>query len=331
MKTYRTNTTDAPANPCGPSISKRVFLIGLAAINALFIGACSDGDDSSGSAVISGEFLALSYNVAGLPAALSGSNPEANTPLISPLLNGYELVLAQEDWETPDPNPLAPLRVYHELLAAQAMHPYQSEPAPLPAGSDPERPSAQVSDGLNRFSQFPFGDIVRQRWVGCDNSAADCLALKGFSVARTELAPGICVDVYNVHGEAGSTPGDLVLKVDNTRDLVAFMDVFSAGRAIIIGGDFNMRLRRTADAGNLAFLTQQTGLSNACEALGIADEEAIDKFFFRSNDAVTLTPASCRFEIELFVTSDGGPLSDHDPLAVGFTWSGTPADNTACL
>ena len=230
-------TTHLTALPQPPGIASRLPVIqtrrgaGLVVALSCLIGACSNGGDGNGSSTLSGEFLALSYNVAGLPDALSQSNPETNTPLISPLLNDYDLVLVQEDWETPDPNTIEPLRVYHELLEAQALHPYQSEPAPLPVGSNPERPSALVSDGLNRFSQFPFGALVRQQWNGCDNNSGDCLALKGFSVARTELAPDICVDVYNVHGEAGNNEGDQAHKDANTRDLVEFIDVFSAGRA----------------------------------------------------------------------------------------------------
>lgn len=309
----------------------RVGIAGLVIVLAALVTGCSDSTESSTGAVLSGEFLALSYNVAGLPDSLSGSNPETNMPLIAPLLNGYDLVLTQEDWQTPEPNTLAPLRVYHEILAAGALHPYRSEPAPLPLGNDPSRPSALMSDGLNRFSQFPFGVILHQAWAGCDNSSADCLAFKGFSVARTELAPGVCVDVYNLHGEAGNTEGDLVLKAQNTRDLVSFINAYSVGRAIILGGDFNMRLRRSADAQNLDVLTTTTGVTNACAALGIVDEEAIDKFFFRSNASVTLSPTSCRFELETFVDGSGEPLSDHDALAVGFTWSGNPDETGSCL
>ena len=316
---------------CRIQIALQCCAAGLTIALTFLIGACSDANNTNASSsVLSGEFLALSYNVAGLPEGISGSNPETNTPLISPLLNGYDLVLAQEDWETPVPNTLAPLRVYHELLKAQAMHPYHSESAPLPLGNNPERPGALLSDGLNRFSQFPFGPVIRQAWAGCDNNSADCLALKGFSVARTELARGVCVDIYNLHGEAGNGEGDRALKVINTRDLVAFIGVFSAGRAVIIGGDFNLRLSRSHDADNLNFLTQQTGISNACATLGIVDEEAIDKFFFRSNDAVTLTPTSCQFETDIFITNDGDPLSDHDPLAVGFAWSGVPMIELDC-
>lgn len=282
------------------------------------------GDDDGGPDSVQGSFRALTYNVAGLPQGLSGSNPVRNMPFIAPLLNDYDLVLVQESWRTPDPNPLRPLRVYHEILEAASLHPYRSEPLPLPLNGDPERPTAIVSDGLNHFSDFPFGNVYRQRWQDCDNSAADCLSLKGFSFARTELAPGVCVDVYNLHGEAGSTDNDLDLKDDNTEALLAAIDEFSAGRAVIIGGDFNMRLVRERDAANLGRLVDEAGMTDACIAVGVYDEQEIDKFFFRSSDAVAITPRSCVFETEKFVTPDGQPLSDHEPLAVEFSWVATP-------
>lgn len=320
------------ANQCADKLIVKPQTLARAAtacLASLLVTACSDGNQSS--AVTSGEFSALAYNVAGLPQALSGSSPETNTPIISPLLNNYDVVLVQEDWLTPTPNGLAPLRVYHAILAADAEHPYQSTPAPLPLGMDASRPSAQVSDGLNRFSQFPFGDVTRQAWAGCDNNSGDCLALKGFSVARTQIEEGVCIDVYNVHGEAGNQAGDRVLKDQNTRDLAGFIEVFSAGRAVIIGGDFNQRRSRSHDAENLDYLTQTTGLANACDAVGVVDDEAIDKFFFRSSEAITISPTGCQFELDRFVTPDGGPLSDHDALAVTFSWSAAPEPGLSCL
>jgi len=294
----------------------------------LFFAGCGDDD---GAAMVGGDFVALTYNVAGLPQGISGSNPEVNTPIIGPLLNDYDLVLLQETWQTPDPNPLAPTRVYHEILAAASLHPYMSDPQPLPLNRNPDRPSAIVSDGLNRFSQFPFGAIERRRWEGCDDSAADCLSLKGFSVARTELAPGVCVDVYNLHGEAGDTENDRDLKDRNTRDLVDFMLEYSDGRAVIVGGDFNMRLRRERDAVNLELLEDEAALTDACIAVGVIDESEIDKFFFRSSDRVTIAPLSCRFETDVFVDPQGQPLSDHDPLAVEFEWTAIADGETDCL
>ena len=301
-----------------------------AAIGGLALGmlACGCGDGDGDDEGLAGEFRALTYNVAGLPQGLSSSNPAANMPFIGPLLNDYDLVLVQESWKTPDPNPLAPLRVYHEILEAASEHPFRSEPLPLPLNQDPERPGAVVSDGLNRFSRFAFGEIRRQRWENCDNSAADCLSLKGFSVARTELAPGVCVDVYNLHGEAGSTANDLVLKDENTSALIEFIEDFSAGRAVILGGDFNMRLARERDAANLERMVAELGVTDACIAVGFTDVNEIDKFFFRSNDTLTVAPTSCVFETAKFVTPGGAPLSDHEPLAVDFAWFSTAADGS---
>ena len=119
--------------------------------------------DEQASEEPSGRFTALTYNVAGLPAGLSGSEPDVNTELISPLLNAYDLVLVQESWINPDP-PIPGLEVLHEVLVSQVTHPYLSDPAPPPLGSDPRRPEAIVSDGLNRMSRFPFDELTRVMW-----------------------------------------------------------------------------------------------------------------------------------------------------------------------
>jgi len=305
------------------------FLVRLVVAVTLAVawGGCGDSDDGGAS----GEFVALTYNVAGLPEGISSSHPAVNTAQIGPLLNDYDFVLMQETWETPDPNPLAPLRTYHEILEAASTHPYRSVPLPAPLNQDPERPTAIVSDGLNRFSEFPFAPVTRQRWFGCDDTDADCLSLKGFSFARTRLSDGVCVDVYNLHNEAGNSDHDKELKAMNMRDLAAFMNTMSAGRAIILGGDFNMRLRREADAANFEYLTSATGLSDACIDVGVFDDDEIDKFFYRSNDRVTITPVSCTFPTDKFSDANGEPLSDHDPLAVGFSWQAKPDRTDDCF
>jgi hypothetical protein len=271
-------------------------------------------------ASVSGDFLALSYNVAGLPEGISGSNPSVNTPLIAPLLNGYELVLVQESWKTPDPNPLAPTRVYHEILEAGSLHPFRSESAPLPLGTDPFRPSAFVSDGLNQFSNFPFGALVRQPWSTCVPSAADCLALKGFSMSRVTFAPGVVVDVYNLHMEAGGDPEDDTARDADVTQLSNFIQANSAGRPVIVGGDFNLHTNVEPDSSQFQRLLAETGLVDVCAALSCPSPGRIDKFLFRSSDRVTLTPQSWHFETEVFEREDGESLSDHDALAVRFGW-----------
>lgn len=271
--------------------------------------------------VPSGELLALSYNVAGLPEGLSKSQPSRFMPIIAPRLNRYDLVLLQESWLTPEPNPYRPLRVYHEVLAAGTDHPYKSEPAPLPLGQDPGRPQALVSDGLNRFSRLPFDRVVRRSWEGCFEHAGDCFALKGFSVARTTLARGRTIDVYNVHMEAGRKPGDHRARDRNVAQLAHFIAEFSAGEAVIVGGDFNLRTSAEPGASQFARLLAATGLEDVCERLDCPVPGNIDKFLFRPSERLALMPVSWRFETDVFRTVRGEALSDHKPLAVRFAWS----------
>jgi hypothetical protein len=268
----------------------------------------------------SGELLALSYNVAGLPEPLSGSHPLVNTPIISPLLNPYDLVLVQESWQTPDPNTFAPLRGYHELLVVDATHPYKSVPLPQPLGSDPARPTAFLADGLAVFSRAPFTGVQHDPWDSCWETAADCLARKGFMVARTTFAPGVTIDVYTLHLEAGGDPEDEVVREQNVTELVALINTYSAGRPLIVGGDFNLHTDDEPDSTTFQRLLMETGLSDVCAALSCAQPGRIDKFLFRSAAGITITPLSWQFETATFVDPMGDPLSDHDPLAVRFRW-----------
>ena len=307
-----------------------------------------------------GEFVALTYNVAGLPQGISGSDPATNSRRISPRLNAYDLVLLQEDWA--DPVEAAPVLFFHDEIVSEANHPYQSEPAPPPMGTDLRRfPSGPplIADGLNRLSRFPFGTIERHMWETCfgefpvavveavldalglldpiedaglgdlvDGGAADCGAQKGFSVARTKLGDGVEVDIYNLHGEAGSSSRDRTARAEGFDQLAAFVQEHSDGRAVIIGGDTNLHTEpdsgRVEDKQVWTDFQTATGVSDVCGVLDCgADAGVIDKFAFRSGGGVELTPLTYRFEREQF-THDGEPLSDHDPLAVRFAWRSRP-------
>jgi hypothetical protein len=281
------------------------------------LAACGDSEDPGQS----GDFMALSYNVAGLPEPLSGSQPATFMPLIGPLLNNYDLVLVQESWLTPDPNPFAPLRVYHEILMATSTQPFQSVPAINPMNNDPRRPEATLGDGLNRFSRFSFEPVTRIAWEGCDNTSADCLAFKGFSFARTTLENGITVDIYNLHLEAGGSANDDALRAAGVEQMLDQLNGVSAGRPVIIGGDFNLHTDEEPDLSTYAHLLEAAGLTDVCAALGCPETGRIDKFAFRSGDGLTLEPISWNFENDIFVSADGEPLSDHDALAVRFGWT----------
>lgn len=314
--------------------------------------------NAGGKPKASGEFLALTYNVAGLPQGISGSDPQTNSPLISPKLNAYDLVLLQEDWGDPIPG-VPGIFAFHDEIVADADHEYRTDPAPAPHGTDLRRfPSGPtlVADGLNQLARMPFGPIDRQMWDTCfgelhgeaaevilaaaglyeplepviggviDGGAADCSAQKGFTMTRMIIGAGAIVDVYNLHGEAGSGPRDQAASAAGYEQLTDYILEHSRGHAVILGGDTNLHtdadVRYARDRRVWQQFQDATDVRDVCTVVACGtDAGVIDKFAFRSGGGITITPQSHVFERKEFTRSDGEPLSDHDPLAVRFAWS----------
>jgi hypothetical protein len=256
------------------------------------------------SEVPEGEFLALTYNVAGLPEGLSKSDPVRNTPLISPKLNAYDLVLVQEDF------------TYHDLLIAAVDHPHRSTT---------KVPEARLTgDGLNRLSRSPFSEFARHQWRTCFgglDSGSDCLAEKGLSVATHTLLEGIQIDIYNLHMDAGGGDEDRAARADQAEQLLEVMAVRSAGRAVIVAGDTNLRPSRDGDAQILERVRSGAELTDACTAISCSDPDRIDRFLFRSTPEVTVEVLGWSEETS-FVDDAGGALSDHSAIAVRFGYRG---------
>ncbi|MFC4252791.1 endonuclease/exonuclease/phosphatase family protein [Sinimarinibacterium flocculans] len=359
----------------------------------LTLSACGNSSDDGES----GTFLAVTYNVAGLPlpGVITGEDPAANAPLISPLLNTYDLVLLQEDWGDPlaflEEAGVVPAGTqpgilgFHHLVVAEADHPYRSEPAPFPLldlglrrGLDGVLGPTLLGDGLNRLSRSPFGPLERIMWRQCngsilvtpleelldvlldnvpgldsllaplnltgdegliDDGSTDCAALKGFSVATHEMAPGVFVDVYNLHGDAGGNDRDIDVRVDNFEQLADFLLTHSEGRAVVLGGDTNLSFesdrrprQRDTDGSTWARFQARTGLVDVCAVLACGDQDElraqgfknIDRFAYRSGGGVELRPLDHRFERERFTREDGEQMSDHDPVVVTFQWRRLP-------
>ncbi len=272
----------------------------------------------------SGQLDVLTYNVAGLPEVLSGGSPAVNTPLIAPLLNDFDVVLLQESWRTPVPNTLDPLRVYHEILEAGSTHSFQSVPAPLPLGNDPSRPTAQFSDGLNRFTNLDSTAVTRSAWTSCNgvaDGASDCLAFKGFSMSTLTLAEGVTVEVANLHAEAGGGAADEAVRVQNYVEPAAAINALPADSPLIVGGDFNLHGDDPVDAAVLATFLSATSLTDACAALVCGDTDRIDRVLYRSSADLAFTPLSWEADgTTTFVDGSGTPLSDHLPIHVVLDW-----------
>jgi PEP-CTERM motif len=294
---------------------------------------------ASGAASAVSTFSVLTYNAAGLPEGISSSHPAVNTVQISPLLNAYDLVNVQEDFN------------YHEELVSQLTLPNQSvkdtNPGPYGVGG-----GFAFGDGLNTFSRSPFSDFTRITWNECFgllSNASDCLTPKGLSFARVELAPGAILDVYNFHADAGGAEEDLAARRSNLRQLAAYIVDHSAGNAVLVMGDSNSRYTRGGDVLPEVLATASlqdvwielsrggvlpsvgSALTVGCAADPAAgDCERVDKIFFRSSANLLLTPLEYGVPSN-FVDADGAPLSDHDPVSVIFSYAIVPEPTTALL
>lgn len=286
--------------------SKRFPRTVSAALTSLAFGlltACG-GSSPTQAGGASGTFSLLTYNVAGLPQGISPSNPEANMPVISGLLNHYDIALVQEDF------------FYHEELQASARHQQQSPPKASKA-------DFQASDGLNRFSNLPFARFARHEWQACSNaSGSDCLAAKGFSVATAKLADGLEIDIYNVHLDAGGKADDLQARAQQITQLLQMIGARSSGKAVVVAGDTNLDLtRRPGDRTLFETLTATAGLVDVCQLQECASE-LVDRVMFRGSDKLKLSATSWQMDPR-FVDANGQKLSDHFAIGVEFEWETT--------
>ncbi|MEV3912346.1 MULTISPECIES: jacalin-like lectin [Streptomyces] len=278
----------------------------------------------SATAADSGSFSVLSYNVAGLPEAVSSASTprESSTTAIGQRIAPYDIVHVEEDFN------------YHAYLyAGDTSHAYRT----------PTSGGAGIGSGLNTLSKLPYDgdDFERVRWNSCQVDSGDCLTPKGFTFMRERLAEGVYVDFYNLHTNAGTNDGDLASRADNLNQLTAFIQTHSAGNAVVVMGDTNTRYTRSGDTiaefaaangltdpwvklirggtppakGSDALVCDQTGptVPNTCEV--------VDKVLYRSSKLVSLNATAYNNEHAKFLTDAGLMLSDHDPISVGFTWS----------
>ncbi len=248
----------------------------------------------------------LTYNVAGLPGIVSDRDPQASMPLISPLLNGFDIVVVQEDF------------AYHAELTSAITYEHRYDPS--------SRSGTRLyGDGLAGFSRVPLVHVDHQRWDECNgrfDAGNDCLAGKGFALSRHELAPGIELDVYNVHMDAGGDRDDQSARAEQVAQLIEYARTASAGRAVIVAGDTNLKARE-GDEPILLNLLAGLELLDSCRQLGCEQPALHDRVMYRSSASLELTPMLWHIDSR-FVNAAGEPLSDHEAIVVDFEWRGMP-------
>jgi endonuclease/exonuclease/phosphatase family metal-dependent hydrolase len=289
--------------------------VAVAASSALVVAA------APASAAASGTFSVLTYNVAGLPEAISSApTPRGpSTTAIGQRIGGYDIVHVQEDFN------------YHANLYAADTHAHRT----------PTSGGAGIGSGLNTLSGLPYDtdDFERVRWTSCQLDSGDCLTPKGFTFMRVRLAEGVYVDFYNAHTNAGTSAGDQSSRAANLRQLTAFIATHSAGNAVVVMGDTNTRYTRAADT--IAAFAADNGLTDAwvqlvrggvaptpgsdpllCDQAEITNAcEVVDKVLYRGSKLVSLQATYYNNDHAAFRDAAGAKLSDHDPIAVRFGWS----------
>lgn len=263
-----------------------------------------------------GTFSTLAYNVAGLPQAISSAAGDraAATALISCYVKQFDIVNVQEDFN------------YHaELYDSCDDHPFRS----------PTTGGAVFGSGLNSLSRFPYMDWERVNWNACNG--VDCLTPKGFTMARTRLAEGVYVDIYNLHAQAQTADADLDARRKNLLQLLGYIEQNSAGNAVIVLGDTNTRYTRSGD--NIreflhhgftdVWLSQlRNGDIPAAGAAALTcdpavtspDCEVVDKIMVRDNGFLGLQATDYRIATDA-VDANGIDLSDHRGIATNWRYS----------
>jgi hypothetical protein len=248
-----------------------------------------------------GQFRLLTYNVAGLPELVSPSHPAVNCAQMSPQLNRYDLAFVQEDFS------------YHAALGARSRHPFRSETM--------QASLTLMPDGLSLFSRFTIGKTHRVRWTRCSghlSAANDCLADKGFSLTEVTLGPGVTIDAYNLHADAGGGGADIEARRANFEQLGSFMRARPAARAVLVAGDTNLSPSRAEDGAVLEALLRSTQLVDVCDRVQCPDA-GIDRVFFRGSTETELFVLAW-WKDSRFVDAKGEGLSDHPAIGVEMAW-----------
>jgi endonuclease/exonuclease/phosphatase family metal-dependent hydrolase len=250
------------------------------------------------------ELSLLTYNVHGLPAWIAHDDPEHRLPRLVRKAARFDVVLLQEDF------------AYHDLVVADERQPF------LFRGNGPSHdwPFLQGS-GLSILSRpAPLGAPVRAAYGVCNGwleAANDCFASKGYLMVRLALPNGASLDVWDTHLDAGPGDGDETTRATQLERLARAVEARSAGRAVVVGGDFNLSWNAPRERALLEGFAQRVGLAIAAQTPPDTWRSRLDYVLFRNGGGVALDVVQRGMACD-FVDRDGDPLSDHPAIFAKF-------------
>ena len=290
-------------------------------------GRAQDAPDAAPDPAARSEFSLLSYNVHGLFRLIAHDDPRDRSPTIGWLANRYDVVLFQEDFE------------YHEVLRRQMAG--KTSVRGNGMGFDPRRVAAKIFllplEVLVPHFSPPYGAgisaLVRSDWMiagGVDREAyavchgwfganGDCWANKGYLRVRVGEAQAWQVDVYTTHLESGPSAKSVETRRRQLAILGRAIETESAGRAVIVAGDFNVAFSRPGDRESIMAFRERARLLDAGAGPEIAFWRERDFILYRGGMHVELSVEAAGEATE-FVNQNRA-LSDHPALYARFSVS----------
>ncbi|HTO05654.1 MAG TPA: endonuclease/exonuclease/phosphatase family protein [Myxococcota bacterium] len=241
----------------------------------------------------------LTYNVHGLNHWLVSDDPEARMGQISSRLDAYDVALVQESW------------TYWDALASHATHPVRER------GNGPD-PGAFFQSGLATFARLPLRAVSRGSLGACAGwlgGANDCFADKGYLRVRLRLAPGMDVDFWNLHLDAGESDADRSAREKQLANLAQRIRTLSGDGPLVVAGDFNSEASNPADAALLSRFVTEVGLRDTgarSDPQGAFAHKEIDYVFVRDGRGIGFEVVRAGEAGEF--AAGGKPLSDHPAL-----------------
>lgn len=172
-----------------------------------------------------------------------------------------------------------------------------------------------------------------------DQNGADGMIDKGFRFYQVQFAPGVVVDVYILHMDAETDPGDNAARASQIDQLMEAVEANDNGNPVIIMGDTNCRYTRDPletkiiDAGfsdpwielERGGVYPQVGDDALMVGdLGYQKGEVVDKVFYKNVEGSPLQIEATSYFVDAAgYTDEGGLLGDHPPVIVTFSYSFT--------
>lgn len=241
----------------------------------------------------------LTYNIHGLPSWIAGDDPPARIPQILEIARPYDVVLLQEDF------------AHHDVVVAKSpfAHLVRGNAAWIAA------PLFQGA-GLTILSRFATTESAREAYGTCNgwvSAANDCFGHKGFVMTRLALPDGVSFDAWNTHLDAGDADADRAVRARQLDRLAAAIETKSAGRAVVVGGDFNLHWDEPPDRALLEGFAARLGLAIAAMTPAGGWDSRLDYLLVRAAADHCLATLAAGKDERLLDAADR-PLSDHPAI-----------------